>query len=213
MSEDFDFEPVPGLPEHLPKDEQLLWQGAPRWQDLAIHAFHVRKVIWYFVALGVIQALLRLPEGTTFAEATWPFVWLIPMGLAAAAILTFIAYVSARTTVYSITSKRVVMRIGIALPVTFNLPFRLIDGAALRLYGNGSGDIPLTLASGEHIAYLLLWPHARPFRYRNPQPCLRAIPEVQTVADLLAQSLGNAPQASSAARGRAVHLPAQAVAA
>ena len=33
--DDFDFEPVRGLPQLLPKGERMLWQGAPRWQDLA----------------------------------------------------------------------------------------------------------------------------------------------------------------------------------
>ena len=31
--DDFDFEPVRGLPQVLPEGERLLWQGAPRWQD------------------------------------------------------------------------------------------------------------------------------------------------------------------------------------
>ena len=213
MNDDFDFEPVRGLPELLPKDERLLWQGAPRWQDLAIHAYHARKVVWYFVALAVFQAALRIAEGASLAEATRPFLWLIPMGLAAAGILTGIAYLSARTTVYSITDKRVVMRIGMALPVTFNLPFRSIDGAALRSYGNGSGDIPLQLSAGEHIAYLVLWPHARPFRFRNPEPCLRAIPDAEATASLLATVLQAAPQTGTQHRGQTIRLPAQTVAA
>ena len=28
--DDFDFEPVRGLPQVLPKGERMLWQGAPR---------------------------------------------------------------------------------------------------------------------------------------------------------------------------------------
>ena len=36
------------------------------------------------------------------------------------------AWASARTTVYTITNRRVVMRFGIALPMTLNLPFTLI---------------------------------------------------------------------------------------
>ena len=58
--DDFDFEPVRGLPQILPKGERMLWQGAPRWQDLAVHAFHARKVVWYFVALAAAQAAVRL---------------------------------------------------------------------------------------------------------------------------------------------------------
>lgn len=187
--DDFDFEPVRGLPDHLPEGERMLWQGAPRWQDLAVHAFHARKVLWYFIAISLIQAGWRYAEGVTLADATRPFLWLIPMGLVAAAVLTALAYASAATTVYTVTTKRLVLRIGIAYSVTLNLPFKQIDGAAVRLFGNGSGDIPLKVTPKERVAYIMLWPHARPFRYRHPQPALRCIADADRVASLLASAL------------------------
>jgi len=190
---DFDFEPVRGLPQMLPHGERMLWQGAPRWQDLAVHAFHARKVIWYFGGLAALTAAVRLSEGDSITLALRPFGWLIPMGLIAATLLAGLAWLSARTTVYTITTRRVVMRIGMALPVTINLPFRQIDGASLRLFGNGSGDIPLRVTPQERLAYLLLWPHARPFHFRQPQPCLRAIPNADNVAAQLAASLAGMP--------------------
>jgi hypothetical protein len=187
--DDFDFEPVRGLPQILPKGERMLWQGAPRWQDLAVHAFHARKVIWYFVAIAIAQGLFRYADGQALAQAVSPFQWLAPMGLIAAALLTGIAMLSARTTVYTVTSKRLVMRVGMALPVTINLPFSQIDGASLRLFANGSGDIPLKLTAKERVAYLLLWPHARPFHFSRPQPCLRCIANADQVAGLLSSAL------------------------
>jgi len=42
--DDFAFDPVKGLPEHLPQGEVMLWQGSPHWQSLALRAFHIRKV-------------------------------------------------------------------------------------------------------------------------------------------------------------------------
>jgi hypothetical protein len=45
-----------------------------------------------------------------------------------------LAWLSARTTVYTITDKRVVMRIGIVLSLTFNLPLRQIESAGLKLH-------------------------------------------------------------------------------
>lgn len=187
--DDFDFEPVRGLPQTLPQGERMLWQGAPRWQDLAVHAFHVRKVIWYFAALTLLAGALRLAEGESLAYAARPFQWLMPMGLVAAAMLSGLAYLSARTSVYTITTRRVVMRIGMALPVTINLPFSQIDGAALRVFANGSGDIPLKVTRKERIAYMLLWPHARPFHFTHPQPSLRCVPRADEVASLLAAAL------------------------
>jgi hypothetical protein len=187
--DDFDFEPIRGLPQILPKGERMLWQGAPRWQDLAIHAFHARKVLWYFVALAVAQGMFRYAEGQSLAQSMSPAQWLVPMGLIAAALLTGLAILSARTTVYTITNKRLVMRVGMALPVTINLPFNQIDGASLRLFANGSGDIPLKVTPKERVAYLLLWPHARPFHFAHPQPSLRCIANADAVAGLMAAAL------------------------
>jgi hypothetical protein len=189
---DFDFEPVKGLPEKLPVGERIVWQGAPSWRDLAVNAFHVRKVLVYFALLGIVQALAQVSTGATLLAALKPFVWLIPMGIAAAAILTGIAWASARTTVYTITNRRVVMRIGIALPITLNIPFKRIDGASVRLFGNGTGDIPLTLHEGSHFAYLVLWPHAKPWDFAKPKPTLRSIPQADRVAQLLAGILSGA---------------------
>ena len=187
--DDFDFEPVRGLPQLLPKGERMLWQGAPRWQDLAVHAFHVRKVIWYFAGLSLLAGALRFAEGESLAMAIRPFQWLMPMGLIASAMLCGLAFLSARTSVYTITTRRVVMRVGMALPVSINLPFSQIDGAAVRLFANGSGDIPLKVAGKERVAYMMLWPHARPFKFAHPQPCLRCVPKADDVASLLAAAL------------------------
>ena len=65
--------------------------------------------------------------------------------MCALAILLVLAWASARTSVYTITSKRIVMRIGIALPMALNIPFRLIGNAALKTQSDGSGDIPVAL--------------------------------------------------------------------
>jgi hypothetical protein len=213
--DDFDFEPVRGLPQVLPKGERMLWQGAPRWQDLAVHAFHARKVIWYFVAIAVVQGLFRYAEGQSLAQAVGPFQWLAPTGIFLAAVLTGVAMLSARTTVYTVTNKRLVMRVGMALPVTVNLPFSQIDGASLRLFSNGSGDIPLKLTAKERVAFLLLWPHARPFHFAKPQPCLRCIANADQVAGLLAAALAGtaATPLTDTSAGRARPASAQPVAA
>ena len=213
--DDFDFEPVRGLPQLLPKGERMLWQGAPRWQDLAVHAFHARKVIWYFAALAAVQGTFRFAEGEGLVAALAPAQWLLPMGFIAAALLTGLAYLSARTTVYTVTSKRLVMRIGMALPVTINLPFSQIDGASLRLFGNGSGDIPLRVTRKERLAYLLLWPHARPLQFAHPEPSLRCIPNADKVAGLLSAALAGTAAAplSEADSPSATSATAQPVAA
>jgi hypothetical protein len=126
----------------------------------------------------------------------------------ALSLLSLIAWGVARTTVYTITNRRVVMRIGIALPVTFNLPYKQIDGAALRPYEDGTGDIPLQLREGTRLAYLVLWPHARPWRFTRPEPMLRCVPNAAATAQLLSEALA----ASLAASPSGTTAPAATVA-
>ena len=194
--DDFAFDPIRGLPEDLPEGERLLWQGSPRWQDLAWHAFHVRKVIVYFGLLTLLQGVMAIGSGETLAAAVRPAFWLLPMGGLASIILIALAYWSARTTIYSITSRRVVMRIGMALPLTLNLPFTQIDGAGLRVFASGAADIPLSLHGKDRLAYLVLWPHARPFRFKKPEPMLRAVPDSERIAKFLVDAIEGKPVSS-----------------
>jgi len=39
-----EWEAAPGLPSTLPAGERIVWQGSPDWKQLAVHAFHVRKI-------------------------------------------------------------------------------------------------------------------------------------------------------------------------
>ena len=194
--DDFAFEPVRGLPAELPPGERMLWQGAPRWQDLAIHAFHVRLVALYFVGIVLVAGAAEALSGGTVTDILRPALWLVPLGSVAVGLLAGLAWASARTTVYTVTTKRVVLRFGIALPITLNLPFARIDGASVRLLPGGVGDIPLTLSGQDRLAYLILWPHVRPFRFTRPEPMLRAVPDAATVAGVLGAALSGKPVAA-----------------
>lgn len=170
-----DREPVRGLPARLPPGEHILWQGAPDWRVLARSAFHTRWIAAYFVAL----ALYGLSRGSLFgAGAT------AAAGMACLALLHLFAWASARTTVYTLTNKRIVLRIGVALSVSFNLPLKTLAAADLRPLDRGHGDIALRLTSAR-IGWALLWPHARPRRLKTPEPMLRAVPDAGRVAALL----------------------------
>lgn len=179
-----------GLPDHLPEGEKLLWQGRPEWKRLAIEAFHVRKVAIYFAGVIALQAALRLANGATTTEALNAVPVLTLLGIAACLILTGLAVLSARTTSYTLTSKRVLMRVGIALPVIINIPYRHVDGVSYAVTGKGYGTICFKTGGGVRLAYLLLWPHAKPWRIAKPLPALRAIADVETVASRLAFAIG-----------------------
>lgn len=180
-----ELEPQYGLPERLPANEKILWQGSPDAKVLARSAFHIRKLALYFVALVGINAASVVADGATVMDVLLALVW--PAGLSALALagVWTLAWLTARTAVYTVTDRRVVMRIGIVLTLTFNLPLRTIETAAMRQGPNGHGDIVLALKGPDHIAWLHLWPHARPWHLTRTQPMLRALPQVAQVAALL----------------------------
>jgi hypothetical protein len=191
VSDESDFEPVPGLPEVLPQGERMLWQGAPRPWALALTAFRVRAVAWYFAALMGWRFFTTLVDGGTLRAALEHAITLAPLAAGALAILSLIAYLSARTTMYTITDRRIVMRYGMALPLTMNIPFNSIEAASVTHHKDGTGDIALAVRDEERIGYLILWPHARPWRYAKPEPSLRGLSDPDAVAGLLAQALAS----------------------
>ncbi len=194
-----EFEAAHGLPEALPAGETLLWQGSPDWRALAIQVLHVRKLGLYFAALLAWRIGAGLADGAAISDTLVSSVPLAALATLAMGVLLLLAWLMGRTTVYSITDRRVVMRIGIVLTITFNLPLSHIDTAGFRARTGDLGDITLTLDGVDRIAYMHLWPHARPWHLKRTQPMLRALP--RSVAKLLAQAL-----ACSAGQARPVTL-------
>ncbi len=185
------------LPEDIPQGERILWHGRPCWIALFRRAYRADFVAGYFLLLGVWNAIDAADAG--LAASAIAAARAFAIGSAALALLALLAWASARTALFVITSRRVVMKIGIALQVFYNLPFTQIENAALRVDADGAGDIALRLMPGERIGYLHLWPFARPFRYAQPEPSLRGLPKAQEVGDIL----GRALVAAARARGDA----------
>jgi hypothetical protein len=187
--DEHEFEPVRGLPEPLPPEERILWQGSPGWMGLARHAFHIPPLAVYFAALLVWRGVHSWQAGASLGEAAPQMATLALLAAFALGMLALLAWLAGRTAVYTITSRRIVMRIGIVLSVSFNLPFKAIIAAGLRTYRDGSGDITLTLSSDNKIAWLHLWPHVRPWRVRQPEPMLRSVADAAAVAALLREAV------------------------
>jgi Bacterial PH domain len=187
-------EPIRGLPECLPAGERILWQGAPLAASLCRRAFHLDKLVIYFLLLLVWRAAVIINDGSSSRDAVVSILWLSAMALAAIGLLGGFAVLISRTTVYTITSQRLVMRFGIALPVTMNLPFCVLDAADLRIHADGSGDIVISAAHGKRLSYLFLWPHVRPWRFGRVQPMLRSVPNVAMVAQILGRALAAAAE-------------------
>jgi hypothetical protein len=195
-------ERIAGIREDLPPGEHVLWQGAPSWRSHARHAFHIREIAFYFAALAVAATAMDVVDGRP------PVGGAVPLALAVVACLlvSFLAWLSCRTTIYAITTRRVFLRIGIALPLTINLPLHRIQGASLAIHGDGSGDVPLSLEIGPHLAFLHLWPHARPWRLKNPEPMMRSLAEPARVARILGEALQTAHATAEAGRGQILEV-------
>ena len=185
--DDFEVEPVEGLPERPPEGEEILWQGRPNWWQLTWEALSLPWVLGYFVLLALwrfISVVDQMPLGQAIG-ATVPFVLLcgVVVGL-----LCFVGYVQARCSLYTVTNRRVAMRIGAALTMTLNLPYQQVANAMLDLRKNGTGTIAFETIGDTRLSYILCWPHVRPWHINPSQPSLRCIPDAEHVAELIADA-------------------------
>lgn len=183
MTTEYEIEPIKGLPGNLPRGESIVWQGSPDWRGLARGVFHTRLVaIWF----GLVAMLAFVAGGTGLTGAV------VTLGVAGLglAILAGLAWAQARTTVYTLTEKRLVMRFGIALPKCINLPLSLVASADLRPVGTHYVDIVLALNGRFPLGWLQMWPHVRPWKLAVPQPMLRAVPD--SLVAVLAETLADA---------------------
>ena len=138
-------EPVPGLPEALPPGERILWSGVPDWKAVAIDVFHIRAIGFYALALVAWRVASALYDGRTVSDTATSAGILAGVFATGLFIIAGLAYFTATTTRYTITNKRVAMRIGVALTLTVNLPFREIVSADMRPapFGTGAnGNLP-----------------------------------------------------------------------
>ncbi|MFM7344265.1 MAG: photosynthetic complex putative assembly protein PuhB [Tagaea sp.] len=191
--DDFDFEPVPGLPKRLPAGERAVWRGSPDAGALTRRFAKVPLLAVYFAALIAWAGGVALYDGASPRDVAVTLSPYLALALVALALAWGYAALVARTTIYTITDKRLVLRVGVALPVSINLPLSKIEAADLRAYPDGTGDIALRLPKDQRLAYLVLWPHVRGLRIARPEAVLRCVPDASEVAKILARlAAGNA---------------------
>jgi hypothetical protein len=190
------------LPADIPKGERVLWFGRPEPTSLWRRAYRGDAVGLWFLAM----TLWNVASLTTSDGAFAGFVsalHTLGLGAAALAILGFLAWLSARTTLYVVTERRIVIKTGIALPIFINVPYMQIGAANVRAYGDGTGDVTVGIVAGQRIPYLALWPSARPLRFTRPEPALRCIVNARDVAATVARALAEASGQATAAPARA----------
>ena len=186
---EYESEPIHGLPGALPAGEKLLWQGTPHWKSFAKHVFHVRKIFFYFALLISIQAIYGVLTQQSYLLVLNGIAWMSLLAAVTICILLLLARLYSRSTVYTVTSSRLVIRFGVAFPMIVNFPWQKVNQADLKLHSDGSGDIPLSLKTSERVSYLLLWPNVRPLHFTKVQPMMRNVPNGQHVAKIIASAV------------------------
>ena len=185
--DDFAAEPINGLPELPPRGEVILWQGRPNWFRLTVESLNLWWVVAYFAVLTVWR-FITVIDILSFERAIIMTLPIVIMTLIVFLLLMLVGFIQARATVYTITNRRVAMRIGAALTVTLNIPYTQIENAAVSVGKAGCGNIALETKGASKFSYLVLWPHIRSWKLSKPEPTLRAIPDVQSVAQILAKA-------------------------
>lgn len=155
---------------------------------MAVDVFHIRKIALYFLLMLVVQWANLYESDVAWRD--WLMPCLTSVFMASLALITLMAWawLSARTALYTITDRRVVMRVGIVLSLTFNLPHKRLIAADLRLLSAGFGDIALKLPAEDQIGFFHLWPHAKGLDIKHPLPTMRCIADAAHVGDLLVLS-------------------------
>lgn len=197
-----------GLPAPLPRGERILWQGSPDWKALALRAMRLRGIAIYFGILAVLRAGVALGDGESLAQALLAGSWLLAIGAAVIAMFAGYAWLAARAAVYTITNRRVILSLGVALPMSVNIPLTMIASAALRRDARDVGDLPLAVNAPKRLSYVLLWPHVRPWRLSQVEPMFRAVPRAGEMAEILSAALREAhaeAQAEAAPQGAREH--------
>lgn len=182
-------EPIPGLPARLPEGEGILWQGGPASWPFTVRAMHLKGLSFYFGLLVVWHVADVMTSGGGWAEGLRALAMASVLGVACLGLLALIGRAMARGAIYTITNRRVVMRVGVALPMTINLPFAAVQSAAVKRQADGTEDIVLELMPEHRVSFIAVWPHLRPWRLGRTAPMLRGLPVTSGASQVLARAL------------------------
>ena len=187
METDLKFETVNGLPEKLPPGERILWQGKPTVMLLAWHSFGLKLATLYVVVAMIYQLVLAF-SATMQASLVPILVFYLLIWFLASSLLYLLAHFQRASTIYTVTNKRIVLKIGAALPISYNIPFKQISSVDLKSYGV-KGSIAISLLGDNKISYLSCWPHVRPWHFSKPCPSLLFLDNIEEVSQIIKKAM------------------------
>ncbi len=184
-----DSRPLSASPEGMGREERIVWQGAPDWRSLALRSLRMREVAAYFLLIMAWRFGAEIAAGNGLVAALSSGGWPLALGLPVLGFLGLYARLVARSTLYTVTTERLVLRIGVALPMTVTVPLALVQSLNLRLNPDRTGDITIAVLPEQRLSYVVLWPHARPWRIGRPEAALRAVPNAEAVSIAISRVL------------------------
>lgn len=190
VTREHEIEPLPGLPGVPPAGEVILWQGRPSSDLVARHLLKVRWIVGYFLVLATWAVAAGFNDGHTAGGILFSVAVLTALAGVLIGMIELFSWAVEKTTLYTITTERIVMRFGVAISMTLNLPFRQIDGVSLAKVSDKAGLIAISLLPGQRISWLIQWPHVRSFRFAKPEPSLIFLPDVDKAANVLSTAIG-----------------------
>ncbi|QLF68491.1 PH domain-containing protein [Peteryoungia desertarenae] len=189
VAREHEYEPVPGLPGKLPAGETILWQGRPSAALVSRHLLKVRWIGGYFVVLALWAVIAGLYDGQPLGGIVFSVAVLTALAAVLVAMLELFAWAVEKTTLYTITTERVVIRFGVALSMTVNLPYRRVGRVSIGKLSGPSGSMALALLPDDRLSWLIQWPHVRAWRFSHPEPSLICLADAEQVSDVLALAI------------------------
>ena len=198
-----------GLPGRLPAGERLLWQGSPSWRTLLRSMFHIRAVAAYFAIIIAWCAASYLRNGDNVGEVGLSVLRM--SGVALVPLVLMVIYALLLQPHNDLHHHH---------PPHRAAPWRGIPHVhqpALRAQSRpprsrrtltAAATSPSPLTDGSKVALLAVWPNARPWRMRNPEPMLRGIKDAASVAQILSRALAASAEMPVSARNAVASQPA-----
>ena len=176
------------LAENLPADEVLIWQGRPEANAIAIRAMYLWYVVAYLLGLVVLRTGYLVMGDAPISEWSALLAWQSLASLFIVGVILGLSALYGKTTIYSLTNRRLILRTGAAVPIHVNFPLEQIASADLKVFSDGTGDIALKLENSDKLYWLLLWPNVRSWWVRPLQPLLRGLRDFDLAASALASA-------------------------
>jgi len=165
----------------IPENEEVIWHGRPNLRRFSLSALGLRYLMLYLLIISITTFSSNFGNLTLLLFLQMMFPYIISCCLAGI-ILVMIGISQVIPTVYVITSKRIIIKSGLALIFMLNVPFDKVANIDKKVFNDGCGDISFKLIGNKRIPFFAGWPSVRPWYFNDPEPTFRCIPDVDVVA-------------------------------